>query len=370
MLGHVRQPATVRGSALPRVPVLVGAIIVLAAAYALVAVRLAPRLFPNMLGPSSPDDTPSAETAELASLQAIEAILASVQQAVRDSEFDKAQTILSAAIEQFPRDQTLRLAQADLLIRLAQPGQNPEASEADRLAYQQSAYDAYLAALEIGPRTPEMEFAAGSLARSLGNSEAAIAHFSAAAAADRTNADYPLHLAQVYFSREEFDQAEAQLAVAVSIDPAKAKAWGMLAEIALRQNEPRLAAQHLERAVAIEPSEPAWRIMQARAYNRLTEPDKALEALAALPDESRFDKAALRLAGQACGLSRQPNQALAIYEQALASGVSDPEIMLDAAGWAERAGNIERALELARQARMAGFEQAENMIRRLQQPNP
>jgi len=357
-------PATLGGPA--RWPVLLVALVALAGGYWWTFEAFLPKSAPAQT------DHQSTRTTQMADLEAVEAILETVQRAVKDNEFTKAETVLETAVEQYPRDQALRLALADLFVRMSQPvpdaqGDEPEPiPDEQKQALERQAYEQFVEALRIGPRTPETEFAAGSLARSLGNLDAAIAHFESASTLDKTNANYPLHLAQVYFSRNELDAANARLAIAVSLDPDLATAWGMMGEIALRQGSPRIALGPLERATVLEPREPAWRQMQARALSRIGEPDKALAALDALPEADRFSRISLQLAGQALGLARRPEDALARYEQALASGVSNPQVYLDAATWAERLGKVERARELAQTAAMADVPGARRLLDRLE----
>lgn len=314
----------------------------------------------------------TSDTTSMANLRAIEAILQTVQEAVKANEFAKARTVLEAAITQFGRDQALRLALADLYFRMGRPvadaeGNEPEPlGDAEREAFDRLAYAQFVAALQIGPRTAETEFAAGSIARELGDPGAAIAHFASAAALDKSSAVYPLHRAQVHFAQGELDAAAAQLVVSVSLDENQATAWGMLGEIELRQGSPRIAIQHLERAVALEPKEVAWRHLQARAYNRVADPESALASLGALPDEDRFGPTSLKIAGESFGLARNPAGALALYESAINAGGQDRRIYLDAAAWAERAGNTDRAIELARIAAMADVEGGQRMLDRLQ----
>lgn len=313
----------------------------------------------------------TSDTTSMANLRAIEAILETVQQSVKEREFAKARKVLETAIAQFGRDQALRLALADLYFRMGRPtadaeGNEPEPlSEDERNAFDRLAYEQFVIALEIGPRTAETEFAAGSIARELGDSSAAIAHFASAAALDKSSAVYPLHRAQVHFAQDELDAAAAQLVVSISLDENQATAWGMLAEIALRQGTPRMAIQHIEHAVALEPKELAWRHLQARAFNRVADPANALAALDALADEDRLSMASLKIAGESFGLARDPAGALARYEEAIKAGVQDTQIYLDAAAWAERAGNRARAIELARSAVMADVQGGQRMLERL-----
>lgn len=357
------RPRPGRGHALARWPVLGVALVTLMAAAWWGLADLMPERDPRSATPGP------ARTTDMANLEAVEAILETVQQAVRDGAFAKARTLLETAIEQYSRDQALRLALADLYIRMGRPAEESgeiTISPEERRALDEQAYEQFVTALEIGPRTPQTEFAAGTLARELGRTDAAIAHFSSAAALDQSSAVYPTHLGQVYFARDELEAAGAQLAVAVSLDPDSATAWGMMAEIALRGGSPRIALQHIEKAVAIEPRELAWRHIQARAFNRVAEPDNAIAALDALADGDRFDPTSLQLAGQAMGLAQRPADALARYERAIEAGTTDLRIYLDAAAWAERVGDKPRAIELARTAAMGDIEGAQRMLERLE----
>ncbi len=355
-----------RTRALARWSVIVAAGGVLLVAYAWTAFDL----WPSNESGSKPQT--SNDTVEMADIRAVEAILETVQKAVEQRQFNQARTVLETAIVQYERDQALRLALADLLVRMSRPqpddqGNEPEPlTEAEQRAFTQAAYEQFLAALQIGPRTAQTEFAAGSLARELDDTSAAIAHFQSAAALDAASAIYPLHLAQVYFARDELAPANAQLAIAVSLDPEQATAWGMMAEIALRQSSPRIALQHLERATALQPRLPAWRDMQARAHNRVMEPDLAIEALDALVDADRYTRSALQRAAEAYGLSQNPEAALARYEHAIAAGVKDMRIYLDAASWAERLHRTDRAIEFARTAAMAEVPGARRVLDRLE----
>lgn len=353
--------------------VVIPALAIVALGYGVLAFSAFPNLLPAR-ATDAPDVVPAARVRPLAEMRTVEAILETVQVAINRNEHTQARTILESAVKQFPNDQALRLALADLYMVLAKP-QGAELTlgllspeQWDLLS--KSAAE-YRAALEIGPRTAETEFTAGYLARHLDDLDAAEAHFAAAIALDRTIAMYPLHLAQVHFARRQFDEALGSLAATIALDPDQAVAWGMMAEISLTQGNPRLALQHIERALSLDATETAWSVIKARAHNRVMEPAEALRALAALPSAARLRPIIVRLAGESYGLLRDPKGALALYEQALsAADEFDPVLAFEAAQWAERAGSRDRAIELAQQGSMAGHEPSERLLARLQTQPP
>lgn len=336
--------------------------------YGVLVWKIGPTVFPGRFERSIQAPT-VAVTVGIAELRAVEAILETVQAAVSAGELSKARTVLVAAVKQFPGDQTLRLALGDLYLNLSRPEDELKKSEKltdEQREFVRLSYAEYQSALAIGPRTPEIEFTAGNLARELEDLESAALHFAAAMAGDRTVAAYPLHLAQVHLKKQEFENAKAMLVMSIALDADQAVAWGMMAEIALTQGSPRIALEQIARAIALDGRESAYPIIQARAHNRLMEPAEAIRALAGLSRDVRHSGTVLRLAGQSYGLMRQPEQALALYEEALAGGAGgDFQIVYEAAEWAERAGNTARAMQLARQGSMAGHQASERLYARL-----
>jgi predicted Zn-dependent protease len=354
---------------LARPGVLVVCVVLLLVGYGVLGGALLPRVMPGWFD-ARPDEPMGGDAgADLAQLQAVELILETVQGAVDAGEFSRARTVLEAAVKQFPRDQTLRLSMGDLFLNMSRPkdgeGDGLPLTE-EQLELVRRAYAEYRSALAIGPRTPEMEFTAGTLARELEDLDSAAIHFSAAMAGDASVAAYPLHLAQVHMKRSEYEAAKAQLARSIAIEPDQAIAWGMMAEIALVEGVPRMALDQASRAIALDGSESAYVVIKARAHNRLMEPAEAIRTLAGLPTEKRHSGLVLRLAGQSYGLLRDPAAAFAMYEEALSAGRgTDFEIVFEAAQWAERAGQIERAVELSRQGSMGGHEGSSRLLERL-----
>ncbi|MBK7405664.1 MAG: tetratricopeptide repeat protein [Phycisphaerales bacterium] len=280
----------------------------------------------------------------------VDAILSAADKLVQQGEADRAEAVLRAAVAEQPEDQELRLALAGACVMQK------------KLA---PAYEQYEAALAIGPRTAEVEFNAGIVASQLGRIDRAEEHFSAAQASDLSDPRYPLYLAQVQIRAEEFDAARKNLMLATRLDENSAVAWGTLADLSLRQSEPNVALQLVKRARTLEPDSTAWRVIEARARNRLGQAAEALAVLQGIAVADRRQLPILRLVGETYGLLGKPAQAAKEFEEAAQATPANPDLLFETAVWCERAGRQADALRYAQQATRAGSESASKMAQRL-----
>ena len=92
---------------------------------------------------------------------------------------------------------------------------------------------------------------------------------------------------------------------------------------------------------------------------------RALDVLEGLDDAQRAELGVLEALAGAYGMKREPARALAAYERAVQYTTSDPALAREAALWAERAGEIERAIELAERAGMLGEARGADLASRL-----
>ncbi len=277
-------------------------------------------------------------------------VLATADKLVRQGEPDRAEAVLRAAVRQHPEDQELRLALAGACVLQQKPA---------------AAYEQYEAALAIGPRTAEIEFTAGTVASGLNRLDRAEEHFSAAQASDASDPRFPLYLAQVQMKANQTDAARKNLLLATRLDESLAIAWGTLAELSLRENEPNVALQMVARARTLEPAVAAWRVIEARAYNRLRQPENALATLGAISEAERRRLPVLRLVGESYGLLGRPGEAMREFEAAAGASPSDGDLLFDTAVWCERAGEREKARRYAERAAALGVEAAAKMADRL-----
>lgn len=279
----------------------------------------------------------------VASVETVQAVLATVKRLRDEGQPSAAETVLSNAVRQFPMDQDLRLAFADLLMTQRRWGE---------------AYDQHLAAIEIGPVPAPVEFAAGSLASMTERPALAAAHYSNAMRLDAGNADYPMYLASVQMKQNQLAEAKASLAIAARIAPDRAQVYGMLAQIALTENRLAIAGQQVERARQLQPAEPAWVLMEARIRKREGDTERALDLLHTLPQRELDRKDTLALLAECYGFLGRPGDAASRYLDAAERQPRNADLAFETAQWLERAGDREQAVRWARRAADLGHPRA------------
>ncbi|MCC6660942.1 MAG: tetratricopeptide repeat protein [Phycisphaerales bacterium] len=281
---------------------------------------------------------------------AIKTALDTGRKHLKENEAGKAEAVLREAVGEYPDDQDLRIALGEALMQLRS---FPE-------AYQQ-----YVAALAIGPRTPGVEFIAGTLASATGQPERAVEHYSAAQAGDPKNATYPLYLAQVQLKLNQPEPAKANLMLVTRLDPDSAIAWGTLAETALRENNVHIALQHIAKARALQPDTAAWRIIEARALKRKGDVEQALLVLGGLSPGEKKEPATLSLLAECYGLLDRPADAAGVFADASDAKPGDPNLAYEAATWFARADQNDKAAVFALRARENKHPQADKLLERL-----
>ena len=281
---------------------------------------------------------------------AVEAILSSAQSYRRQGELGKANAVLAGAVREYADEQALRLEYATLLVEHRQTD---------------AAYEQYVAALAIGPRALEIEFAAGTVANMAGKPDRALEHYQAAQTADKTNPTYALYLAQIQLKLDQADAAKASLLRAANLDPNLAGAWGTLAEVALRENNISLALQHVAKARKLEPVSLAWRLVECRALARSGDPAKGVDLLVGLPDAQRFQSAVLQQIGECYGLLSHPADAAAVYAKASDASPANADLAYETARWFERAKDTPKAKKFAERAAGLGNKPAAELVTRL-----
>lgn len=297
---------------------------------------------PSPSAARSTPDTPRVPVGE-----AVETILDAVQKHVRAGRQEEARVILAEAVNTYPDQQPLRAAYADVLVALAHPAE---------------AYDQYVAALTIGPRTASTEFAAGTMANLTGRPALALEHYAAAQTADPANPIYPLYLAQVQRKLNQTEEAKASLLRVVNMQPDNAIGWGTLADIYLGENKLDMAQQHITRARHIEPLVGAWRLVEARILKRQSKPDEALLVMDGLSDPEKRELHNARLIAECHAMRGEMERAVAVITQASDATPADADLALEAAIWLQRTDQLDRARDYARRAQMLGSDRAAEVL--------
>lgn len=295
----------------------------------------------------APVATPDAPETGMADMSTIEAVLASVQELVKDENFAAAEKVLSESVRKFPTDQDLRLAFGDFLM--------------GRQRWQE-AYDQYGAAIQAGPVPARVQFAAGTLANMAQRPELAAEHYRKAMETDAGVVEYPMYLAAVQMKMNRLNEAKASLALAARIDESRADIWGMFAQVALNENKPVIAEQQIAKARALEPDEPAWVLMDARIRKRDARPQEALDLISALPQTVIDEPETLELLSECYGMLGRPAEAASRYMDASERNPRDAELAFQAALWLDRSGERGEAIDWAKRAAMLGSEAARTWL--------
>lgn len=292
-----------------------------------------------------------ARDAMVASAVQADALLGAAQDAVRAGAPERAVAILKQSIAEHPSDEELRLALAELLLRTGDAA---------------GALEQYEAVLASGHDQPaELWHAAGSVARVAGRADRAVTLLAEAVQREPGSAAYAVALGQARLALGDVGGAKADLVRAGSLDASIALVWGSLAEIHLQENAPGLARDLARRARELEPDVAVWRVIEARALNRLGEPEAALAVLAALAPRERHTGGVLTTLGQSYGLLDRPADAAREYAEAWRADPARGDLAYEAALWFERAGETERAREMARTAVAGGEERGRGLLERL-----
>lgn len=294
---------------------------------------------PTLTKPQSAAESTSSAKEQNPDARKVDAILDSVDTLLRDSKTAEAEAVVKGAIAQFPSDQRLHIALAELML-----GKDDYTG----------AYDSYLRALASGDRDAKLEFQAGTIASMIGKNDRALEHYAAAQTADATNAEYPLFLGQVQLQLGRLNEARASLVRAGQLNPDDGRVWGSLAEIALRENKLDVAMQQIEKARKLQPRITLWRFIEARVHARAGQPEKAVELLIGLEPVERSAEPTARVLADALSALGRAAEAADVLAAASDAAPKNPTLASDAASRARKAGNDTQAARLGERAAQLG----------------
>jgi len=290
----------------------------------------------------------AAEGVDLASSAAV---LKAARTYVGNQELGKAQAVLRAALKDRPDDAIVRGMLGDVLL---QDGDEDEAMAQ------------YAAVADRDDATGEALFRAGSLAAGMDDHARALGYLTRAGEIDPGNAAVPALAAGAQIDLGLIDEAKVNLARAAVLDEGQGVVWGMLAELAVRENKLDMASQHIVKARRFEPDVIAWRVLEARIYKRLGDPEKAIMLLDGIGRADRFEPSVIGEMAACLGMVGRAEDAMLIYQVAVREKPTEPELWYQAALWAERLGMMEEAADYARSASMLGDKRATAVLDRLE----
>ncbi|MGP1310067.1 MAG: tetratricopeptide repeat protein [Phycisphaerales bacterium] len=210
------------------------------------------------------------------------------------------------------------------------------------------AYEAYANAAAAPAAPVELEFNAGTVANTAGLTAEALNHYQRASARKPNDPRFALYLAQIQRKLGDTVGAKASLLRAANLRPDMAVAWGVLADIALQENNLTIARQHVDRARDLEPDNAQWRLIEARVLRRQNDPQAAARLLLAMPDDRLLgDPALVDEAASSLAMLGEVDEAASLYLRAADRLAQNAEVNYKAALMLRRAGRVDDALVLA-----------------------
>ena len=210
------------------------------------------------------------------------------------------------------------------------------------------AYERFKLSLNLNGQQPELHLLAGTLALKVDQIDKAIGHYSMAVGLDTSNPRYRVHLAQAYIKQHKHDEARAALLEALRIDSSQHGAYALLANLYAQQNRLALALTQIQRAIEQTPvSERATQVIytrrKAQLLRRNNQPDEALMALSALTSVEQAGPQVMSEVALCWSLQGQPEKAAVMYEQAMAFNPTAWPLIVEAARWRIKAGDLQAA---------------------------
>lgn len=303
---------------------------------------------------------PASAKGKTAPEESLQAIGESVQKLLATGDWQAASRILASAVEQYPEDIDLRQRYAEVLQNLANSADTPESSQ----AHFEQAYAQWAAILELGERDAASEFRAGMAASSAKLPRKALEHFERAAVMDSQRPEYVLNLGMVQYNLGMYPEARVSLNRAALLKPDLAPAWGMLAQVALRDGNRTVALQSIARARAIDAADPNWRIIEADAAT-VIDPERAIGLLESLEPRVRSREDVLRIARNCYGAKGRFADAAAFFASASDLEPLNGSLAMQTADLYSRADDKARARRFAKRALDAGDPGAAALLARL-----
>lgn len=202
-------------------------------------------------------------------------------------------------------------------------------------------------AIEIGPAHAEMYQAAGLYRSMVGDREAAIGHWREGAALEPGDPRFGLQTASVLLGMGRYEEAAAEAERVIALDATVGQAHAVAGSALVQLGEHTRALGYARDAVAREPGNWAYRLIEAQALLGVGDAEGAVMTLRALPVEVRGSDRLLAstLADALEAIGRVDEAADALLS---ASAIdSDGSLRVRAGAYLVEAGELERARAVA-----------------------
>jgi tetratricopeptide (TPR) repeat protein len=174
--------------------------------------------------------------------------------------------------------------------------------------------------------------------------EKAIAAYQRAAEVDPSKVSYTLAAAEVLVTSERYDEAKELLASRLSYFENNAPMHQLLGQIAMLQDEPKVAAQHFNRALLIDPKLPMILENLVRAQYDAGEWNDCLQNVRRLQREGAAGRTVdlMRTEGRCLAMIGRTSDARIVFSEITRDHVEDSEGWIDLAAVSWELGDMGR----------------------------
>ena len=226
--------------------------------------------------------------------------------------------------------------------------------------------------LDLQPNQPEVHILAGGVAVKLNDLGLAERHYIDASSLKPRQIRYLLMLAGVQIKMQKYDEARENLLKAIQVDSSNYKSYGLLADMYTRQNKIDLALGQISKTIELVPADkPVDKLIyirkQVKLLHRAGRLDEALLILQSLPARDQFTPELMSELAITWNLLGQPEHAARHYEEAMILDPLNATLVVEAARWYTRSGDVKKAGDLLVRARRMdpyapGLEDVQRML--------
>lgn len=233
--------------------------------------------------PGTPvDKTPASNIRE----SDIQAALESAETYMVTGRSPEARAILTVLTERAAEDWRAHEMLGRLHFRLAADAMKAGLSEQAQL-YHRRAYNSYLQACLLSPEDVNLQQSAGEIAVVAGLPSDSLMHFKEAVGLEPLNPRAALLYGQQLLSLGQEEAARSMLEQVLVLDPGEVYAHATLALIDSQHGNRESAVEHIAIALKNDPTNTGIRLVEAKVYRSLDEPQMILERLGPLSKTQR-----------------------------------------------------------------------------------
>lgn len=211
------------------------------------------------------------------------------------------------------------------------------------------AYDELQKSLKLDANQPMVHHLAGTILYEMRNYDSAEANYLTAVQLAPNDPLHLVYLAQVYIRTNRFTEALTRLLEALQLDDQFHEAYATMSDLYMKQNEPELALQQIDKAIKFTSLDKRdvivpYYLKRASIHRRLGDPTAAMNELENnLLEHEQFQPRAAEEIAITWGMLREFTKAAEFYERAIAANPTEWRFYQGAADYYIKAGNVLKA---------------------------